>query len=50
MEISNGKFKMSDSAYFEKALSDNKKNKEVKLSSSILEVLHKELGDFEISL
>lgn len=50
MEIVNGKFKMSNSAYFEKALSDHKKNKEVKLSSSILEVLHKELGDFEISL
>jgi len=50
MEIVNGKFKMSNSTYFEKALSDHKKNKEVKLSSSILEVLHKELGDFEISL
>ncbi len=50
MEIVNGKFKISNSAYFEKALSDHKKNKEVKLSSSILEVLHKELGDFEISL
>lgn len=50
MEIVNGKFKMSNSAYFEKALSDHKKNKEAKLSSSILEVLHKELGDFEISL
>lgn len=50
MLIENGKFKLSDSLALEKALSTHKKNTEVKVSYSVLSVLERELGDFELVL
>ena len=49
MQIVGNSFKPSDSISLEKALTNHKKEKsEVRLSSSVLEVLRKELGEFEI--
>ncbi|MBM3232165.1 hypothetical protein FJZ21_02175 [Candidatus Pacearchaeota archaeon] len=50
MSISDGRFKLSDSRELEKALSAHKKNSDVKIPSSVLSALQKELGDFEILL
>lgn len=50
MLIEGGRFKLSDSRELEKAISTHKKGSEVKVSSAILNTLHKELGDFEILL
>tara|TARA_Y100000310_G_scaffold345439_1_gene465036 strand:+ start:1112 stop:2929 length:1818 start_codon:yes stop_codon:yes gene_type:complete len=50
MEISSGKFKVSDREKFEKAIKDTKDRAKVKLSSKDLLVLEKELGDYEITL
>lgn len=50
MAIENGKFRLSDSRELEKALSNHKKGSEVKVNSTVLNVLSKELGDFEILL
>ncbi len=50
MKIVGNGFKLSDSRELEKALSTHKKGSEVKVSSSILNALHKELGEFEILL
>lgn len=50
MLIVGNSFKLSDSIALEKALSSHKKNTEVKIPSSVLGALQKELGDFEILL
>lgn len=51
LQIVGNSFKLSDSLALEKALTNHKKNKvDVKLSSSVLEAMRKELGDFEIVL
>jgi len=50
MQIVGNSFKLSDSRELEKALSTHKKDKSVKVSSKVLEALHKELGQFEIVL
>ena len=49
MQIVENSFKLSDSIALEKAITTHKKgNSNVKVSSSVLNALHKELGDFEI--
>lgn len=50
MLIVGNSFKLSDSIALERALSAHKKNTEVKIPSSVLGALQKELGDFEILL
>ncbi len=51
MQIVGNSFKLSDSVALEKALSTHKKGKkDVKVNSSVLQALHKELGEFEIVL
>ena len=53
MQITEGKFKLSDSIALEKALTvhkDRKDKTQVKVPSAVLDVLHRELGDFEILL
>ena len=53
MQIVGDSFKLSDSIALEKALTahkDKKEKKDVKVSSSILQALHKELKEFEILL
>jgi hypothetical protein len=51
MQIVGNNFKLSDSIALEKALTAQKKNKsDVNVSSSVLNALHKELGDFEVVL
>lgn len=50
MKIVGNGFRLSDSRELEKALSTHKKGSEVKVSSAILNALHKELGEFEILL
>ena len=50
MLITGNNFKLSDPQALEKALSIHKKGSDVKIPSSVLTVLQKELGDFEILL
>jgi len=51
MQIVGNSFKLSDRATLEKAIVNIKKDKtQVRITSSVFEALHKELGDFELVL
>ena len=50
MEIMDKRFKVSDNEKFDEAIRETKDRTNIFLSSDILDVLKKELGDYEISL